>query len=118
MSPSAALGLGIDLAQPAPAHPHKYPAPAAPQLPQSALFDSGEEAYLNSFLSSFDVDGLDIGPYLPSPQPMTNISSRMEFAGLGMGLGAGIIGPMDDSIPHFSLDGPADASGSGLSRMA
>ncbi|KAJ2710125.1 hypothetical protein H4R19_003903, partial [Coemansia spiralis] len=121
VSSATALGLGIGSAPSV----HHYqqqlqqqPASAALQFPQSALFDSSEEAYLNSFLSSFDVEGLDIGPYFPSPQPMANISSRMDFAGLGMGLGAGIIGPMDDTIPHLSLDDPTDDAGHGLSRMA
>ncbi|KAJ1734459.1 hypothetical protein LPJ61_001058 [Coemansia biformis] len=131
--PTNALGLHIGVTRLPPAHTlahqlhqHQSSSAAPPTqltlpLPQSALFDSSEEAYLNSFLSSFDVDGLDIGPYLASPLPMANISSRTDFAGLGMGMGmgigAGMIGPMDDSIPHLSLDEAADDAAHGLTHM-
>ncbi|KAJ2845240.1 hypothetical protein IWW36_004863, partial [Coemansia brasiliensis] len=100
--------------------------PTAPETsaitPVGALFDSGEEAYLNSFLSSFDVDGLDSTPYIGSPPPMANLSSRADFAnmgmGMGMGIGAGVMGPMDDAIPHLSLEDKAHDSAHGLSRMS
>ncbi|KAI9471602.1 hypothetical protein BX667DRAFT_71560 [Coemansia mojavensis] len=100
--------------------------PTAPEAsaitPVGALFDSGEEAYLNSFLSSFDVDGLDSTPYVGSPPPMANLSSRADFAsmgmGMGMGIGAGVMGAMDDAIPHLSLEDKAHDSARGLSHMA
>ncbi|KAJ2721798.1 hypothetical protein GGI07_003732 [Coemansia sp. Benny D115] len=55
---------------------------------------------------SFDAEGFDLGPYLASPQPMANFSSRPDYSsiGIGMGIGAGMMGGMDDSIPHLSLD--------------
>ncbi|KAJ2819226.1 hypothetical protein IWW50_005532 [Coemansia erecta] len=83
------------------------------------LFDSSEETYLNSFLSSFDVEGLDIAPYVGSPLPMANMSSRTDFASmsLGMGIGAGVMGTMDDVIPHFSLDENPHSLSHGLSHM-
>ncbi|KAJ1820885.1 hypothetical protein LPJ56_003344, partial [Coemansia sp. RSA 2599] len=78
---------------------------SAPRPAINTLFDSNEESYLNSFLSSFDVEGFDLGPYLASPAPMASFSSRTDFGtmGMGMGIGAGMMGAMDDSIPHLSL---------------
>ncbi|KAJ1895939.1 hypothetical protein LPJ81_004854 [Coemansia sp. IMI 209127] len=90
------------------------------QPANNTLFDSKEESYLNSFLSGFDMDGLDIPPYLPSPLPMANFSSRTDFTGMGMGmgLGAGMMGAMDDAIPHLSLDDSRHDAASGLAHMA
>ncbi|KAJ2796424.1 hypothetical protein H4R20_005531, partial [Coemansia guatemalensis] len=110
----------------APPLPLSHPPPSfsAPlgALPPSAntLFDSGEEAYLNSFLNSFDPDGLDIGAFFASsPQPAANFSARADLASMdmGMGIGAGMVGAIDDVIPHLSLDDGAHDSARGLSRM-
>ncbi|KAJ2847322.1 hypothetical protein GGI22_006010, partial [Coemansia erecta] len=90
------------------------------QPASNTLFDSKEESYLNSFLSGFDMDGLDIPPYLPSPLPMANFSSRTEYftgMGMGMGLGAGMMGAMDDAIPHLSLDDSRHDAAAGLAHM-
>ncbi|KAJ2079749.1 hypothetical protein H4R24_003556 [Coemansia sp. RSA 988] len=106
--------------------PLSHPQPAFPAplgvLPPSTntLFDSGEEAYLNSFLSSFDPDGLDIGAFFASsPQPTANFSARADLASMdmGMGIGAGMMGAIDDVVPHLSLDDSARDSTHGLSRM-
>ncbi|KAJ1834526.1 hypothetical protein LPJ63_001866 [Coemansia sp. RSA 2711] len=88
--------------------------------PTGTLFDSSEEAYLNSFLSSFDFDGVDATPYIGSPPTMANISSRTDFAGMGMGMGvgAGMMGTMDDAIPHLSLEDNSNDAAHGLSRMS
>ncbi|KAJ2608751.1 hypothetical protein H4S08_004332 [Coemansia sp. RSA 1365] len=103
-----------------------YPQPAFSgplgALPPSAktLFDSGEEAYLNSFLSSFDPDGLDIGAFFASsPQPAANFSARVDLASMdmGMGIGAGMMGAIDDVIPHITLDDGTHDSAHDLSRM-
>ncbi|KAJ2179043.1 hypothetical protein EV180_006116, partial [Coemansia sp. RSA 518] len=105
-----------------PAHP-SFPAasggPTTLPAPMSTLFDSSEETYLNSFLSSFDVEGLDITPYVGSPPPMANLTSRTDFASmsLGMGIGAGVMSTMDDVIPRFSLDENPHGPTHSLSRM-
>ncbi|KAJ1663199.1 hypothetical protein IW140_004920 [Coemansia sp. RSA 1813] len=90
------------------------------QPASNTLFDSKEESYLNSFLSGFDIDGLDIAPYLASPLPMANFSSRTDFTsmGMGIGVGAGMMGAMDDAIPHLSLDDSRNDAASGLTHMA
>ncbi|KAJ1873613.1 hypothetical protein LPJ55_002181 [Coemansia sp. RSA 990] len=53
---------------------------------------------------------------------MANLSSRADFAsmgmGMGMGIGAGVMGAMDDAIPHLSLEDKAHDSARGLSHMA
>ncbi|KAJ2679392.1 hypothetical protein GGI25_001527 [Coemansia spiralis] len=95
------------------------PEPTALSPPLDTLFDSKEESYLNSFLSSFDIDGLDIAPYLASPLPMVSFCSRTDFTGMGMGMGvgAGMMGAMDDAIPHLSLDDSRNDATPGLAHM-
>ncbi|KAJ1725831.1 hypothetical protein LPJ53_000092 [Coemansia erecta] len=96
---------------------HQVPAPI-PTL--NTLFDSNEESYLNSFLDSFDPEGLDLGPYLASPAPMANFSARTDFSsmGMGMGIGAGIMSAMDDSIPHLSLEEGAQEIAGPMHRLS
>ncbi|KAJ2225767.1 hypothetical protein IWW45_007738 [Coemansia sp. RSA 485] len=106
--------------------PPEVDQPPVPQPALNALFDSNEESYLNSFLSSFDVEGFDLGPYLASPLPMANFSSRTDLGtmGMGMGIGAGMMSAMDDVIPHLSLDensqdvAAATAAARRLTRMS
>lgn len=52
---------------------------------------------------------------------MAGLSSQTDFAsiGMGMGIGAGMMGAMDDAIPHLSIDEFAqESSGNGLVHMA
>ncbi|KAJ2551478.1 hypothetical protein EV175_003678 [Coemansia sp. RSA 1933] len=90
------------------------------QAGSNTLFDSKEESYLNSFLSGFDIDGLDMPAFFGSPLPMPNLSARTDFSsiGMGMGIGAGMIGGMDDAVPHLSIDSGRGDAGSGLTHMA
>ncbi|KAJ1942257.1 hypothetical protein GGF37_003191, partial [Kickxella alabastrina] len=105
-----------------PARPPELETAAIPNPALNNLFDSNEETYLNSFLNSFDVEGFDLGPYLASPPPMANFSTRADFSAMGMGIGAGMMGSMDDTIPHLSLDEAAqDAAATaahGLGHMS
>ncbi|KAJ2742994.1 hypothetical protein GGI20_004071 [Coemansia sp. BCRC 34301] len=100
--------------------PSRPSQPTGPPLPIDTLFDNNEESYLNSFLNSFDADGLDLGLYLASPPPMANLSSNTDFTGMGMGMGvgAGMMGAMDDAIPHLSVDENTHDTTHGISHMA